>query len=102
MRVVSIHLCDTDAPPSMRLGRQSPLARPLRHCGGPRWHGSCSLIVVGMVVGMLEQSFLLSPRRRTMVPASIRWLLGVPRVVVILLGLLGFFSPAMPSDRTIT
>jgi hypothetical protein len=37
-----------------------------------------------------------------MVLGFILWLLGVPRVVVILLGLLEFFSPAMPSDRTIT
>src|SRR5713101_4389885 len=43
-----------------------------------------------------------SPRRRTMVPAFILWLLGVPRMVVILLGLLECFLPAMPSDRTIT
>jgi len=37
-----------------------------------------------------------------MVPAFILWLLGVPRVVVILLGLFGFFAPAMPSGRAIT
>jgi hypothetical protein len=37
-----------------------------------------------------------------MVPAFILWLLGVPRMVVILLGLLECFLPAMPSDRTIT
>jgi len=37
-----------------------------------------------------------------MVLAFILWLLGVPRVVVILLGLFGFFSPAMSSGRTIT
>jgi len=37
-----------------------------------------------------------------MVPGFLLWLLEVPRVVVILLGLLGFFAPAMPSGRTIT
>ena len=32
----------------------------------------------------------------------LRWFLGVPRVGVILLGLLGFFKPSMPSGRTTT
>ena len=36
-----------------------------------------------------------------MVPVFILWLLGGPRVVVILLGLLECFLPAMPLDRTI-
>ena len=102
LRAVSIHLCDTDAPPSMRLGRQSPLAAPLRHRGGASlarlllsdssWHGCRYARAV----------VPSSPRRRTMVLGFILWLLGIPRVVVILRGLLEFFSPAMPSDRTIT
>jgi hypothetical protein len=37
-----------------------------------------------------------------MAPEFLRWFLGVPRVGVILLGLLGFFKPSMPSGRTTT